>query len=151
MFRDQDPGLKSSLQERLYDAYSQMALFLHQQGKGEEAEGYYLKALALGRQEPAVSYNLGNLYRERGEWAKAEESYRFALQADAGWAKAHMGLALCAEAKKDWQAALSEWRLFLEKEPPSDLSGQVRERIEKISAALDRAGKKAEVMPIQQK
>jgi hypothetical protein len=32
--------------------------------------------------------------------------------------------------------ALSEWKLFVEKEPQSDLSGQVKERIEKISAAL---------------
>jgi hypothetical protein len=47
-----------------------------------------------------------------------------------------LGLALTAEARKDWQAALSEWKLFVEKEPQSDLSGQVKERIEKISAAL---------------
>jgi tetratricopeptide (TPR) repeat protein len=132
----QDSGLEGSLKERMSEAYSQSAMSLHQQGKAEEAEGHYLKALSLGRQDPALSYNLGNLYREKGELEKAEEAYRSSLQVDTGWAKAHLGLALTAEARKDWQAALSEWKLFVEKEPQSDLSGQVKERIEKISAAL---------------
>jgi tetratricopeptide (TPR) repeat protein len=129
------------------EAYSQVGLSLHGQGKASEAEGYYLKALALGRQQPALSYNLGNLYRERGELEKAEAAYRSALKADAGWTRAHMGLALVAEAQKNWPGALMEWKLYLEAQPQSDLAAQIRERIEKISSALNRAGKKVEVKP----
>jgi tetratricopeptide (TPR) repeat protein len=92
-------------------------------------------------------YNLGNLYREMGEPKKAEEAYRSSLKADSGWAKSHMGLALLAEARKDWQTALSEWKLFLEKDPQSDLAGQTRERIEKIASALERPEKKTGVKP----
>jgi hypothetical protein len=58
-----------------------------------------------------------------------------------------MGLALLAEARKDWQMALSEWRFFLEKDPQNDLAEQIRERFEKISSALERAEKKTEVKP----
>ena len=90
---------------------------------------------------------LGNLYREKGDLEKAEEAYRSSLKADARWAKAHMGLALLAEARKDWQMALSEWRFFLEKDPQNDLAEQIRERIEKISSALERPEKKAGVKP----
>jgi tetratricopeptide (TPR) repeat protein len=133
-----DPSLAKSLEDRLFEAYFQAGMSLHGQGKADEAEGYYLKALASGRQEPALSYNLGNLYRERGELGKAEEAYRSALKADAGWAKAHLGLALLAETRKDWQTALSEWGLYLEGEPQSEIASQVEERIAKISAALKR-------------
>jgi hypothetical protein len=52
-----------------------------------------------------------------------------------------------AEARKDWQTALSEWKLFLEKDPQSDLAGQTRERIEKISVALEQPGKKTGAKP----
>jgi tetratricopeptide (TPR) repeat protein len=143
----QNPELAKSLKDKLFRAHSQMALSLHEQGGLDRAEAHYLEALSLRGNEAALLYNLGNLYREKGDLEKAEEAYRSSLKADARWAKAHMGLALLAEARKDWQASLSEWRLFLEKDPQSDLARQIRERIEKISSALERAEKKAKVEP----
>jgi tetratricopeptide (TPR) repeat protein len=139
--------LANSLKDKLFRAHSQMALSLHEQGELDKAEAHYLEALSLRGNEAALLYDLGNLYREKGDLEKAEEAYRSSLKADARWAKAHMGLALLAEARKDWQASLSEWRLFLEKDPQSDLAGQIKERIEKISSALERAEKKAKVEP----
>ncbi|MFH0872388.1 MAG: tetratricopeptide repeat protein, partial [bacterium] len=137
-----DPNLSSNLMDVLFRAHSQMALSLHEQGKLDAAESHYLKALVLQGPESSLLCNLGNLYREKGELKKAEEAYRSALQASPGWAKAHMGLALLAETRKDWQTALYEWRLFLEQEPRSESAGQIRERIEKISSALNRAGER---------
>lgn len=144
---DRDPDLAKSLNDKLFRAHSQMALSFHEQGSLDKAQAHYLEALSLSGNEATLLYNLGNLYRERGDLEKAEEAYRSSLKADAGWAKAHMGLALLAEARKDWQTALSEWRLFLERDPQSDLAAQIRERIEKISSALERAKKNAKAEP----
>jgi len=130
--------LARTLKDRLFQAHVQMALSFHQQGRLDEAQVHYLKALSLRGSEAALLYNLGNLYRERGELGKAEEAYRSTLKADAGWAKAHLVLALLAEGRKDWQTALSEWGLYLEGEPQSEIASQVEERIAKISAALKR-------------
>jgi len=116
-----------------------LGLLYEEGGQLDDAEPHYLKALALRWQDPALLHNLGDLYREKGELERAEGSYRAALKADPGWAPAHLGLALLAEARKDWQVALREWRLFLEGKPQSDLADQVRGRIEKISRALSGA------------
>jgi tetratricopeptide (TPR) repeat protein len=69
----------------------------------QEAEGYYLAALAI-RPRAAVSYcAVGDALRRHNDFAEATEYYHQALQLDAGYARAHsdLGLTLQAQGRLD--------------------------------------------------
>jgi Flp pilus assembly protein TadD len=59
----------------------------------ERAIDEYVAAQNLNADQPSAQVNLGNLYAERGEAAKAEERYRTALEIDPGWTPAYVNLA----------------------------------------------------------
>jgi tetratricopeptide (TPR) repeat protein len=59
----------------------------------ERAIDEYVAVQKLNADQPSAQVNLGNLYAERGEGAKAEERYRTALELDPGWIPAYVNLA----------------------------------------------------------
>jgi tetratricopeptide (TPR) repeat protein len=59
----------------------------------ERAIDEYVAVQKLNADQPSAQVNLGNLYAERGEAAKAEERYRTALELDPGWIPAYVNLA----------------------------------------------------------
>ncbi len=59
----------------------------------ERAIDEYVAVQQLNADRPSAQVNLGNLYAERGEAAKAEERYRTALELDPGWIPAYVNLA----------------------------------------------------------
>lgn len=59
----------------------------------ERAIDEYVAVQKLNADQPSAQVNLGNLYAERGEAAKAERSYRTALELDPGWTPGYVNLA----------------------------------------------------------
>ncbi len=70
------------------------AVALADLGRPDEAERSYLKALDLEPLEYRGYYNLGNVYRERGELEKAESAYRSAIRIKPSHAQSHLNLGL---------------------------------------------------------
>src|SRR5262249_22617798 len=59
----------------------------------DRAVDEYVAVQTLNADQPSAQVNLGNIYAARGEVAKAEASYRTALELDPGWAPAYVNLA----------------------------------------------------------
>lgn len=62
-------------------------------GKSEEAETLYLRAIAADATVSSAHANLGVIYQSRGEYGKAEECFKTALSLDEGNAVKHNNLA----------------------------------------------------------
>uniref|UniRef100_T1JJZ4 dolichyl-phosphate-mannose--protein mannosyltransferase n=1 Tax=Strigamia maritima TaxID=126957 RepID=T1JJZ4_STRMM len=75
-------------------AYGNLANILSAQGKKEEAEWAYKKALSYRSNMADVHYNLGILLQEQKRYDEALQSYRLAIQFRPRMAMAHLNLGL---------------------------------------------------------
>ncbi|XP_076036055.1 protein O-mannosyl-transferase TMTC2-like isoform X2 [Oratosquilla oratoria] len=75
-------------------AYGNLANILSSQGKKEEAETAYKKALSYRANMADVHYNLGILYQEQKRYEEALHEYKLAIQFRPRMAMAHLNLGL---------------------------------------------------------
>lgn len=85
-----------------------------------KAEALLLEAIANGKDDVAKEngrFLLGGIYRDRGDFSKAEEQYNLILSKDAASAEAHYRLGLVAQVKGDPIRARAEWRKAVSIDP----------------------------------
>ncbi len=76
------------------EGYNKLGVILAQKGSLEDAEQYFLTALAKDRMHAPALTNLGNIYLERGELETAVKHYTLALSIDGEYAPAHRNLSV---------------------------------------------------------
>jgi tetratricopeptide (TPR) repeat protein len=90
-------------------------------GEPKKAEALLLEAVSPAVQDDVAVENgrfiLGEIYRSRGDLARAEEQYSLALAKDPASAEAHYRLGLVAQAKGDPLRARAEWRKSVSIDP----------------------------------
>lgn len=92
------------------DRLHQKALQLDLEEKMEEAIAAYLQAIAYDPEKAESHYNLGLIYKYRGEWQK---SFEFNLKANAlnpGDEATRWNLAIAATALRNWPVARRTWK-----------------------------------------
>lgn len=85
---------RSGIQINPPKAYGNLANILSAQGKKQEAEWAYKKALSYRSNMADVHYNLGILLQEMGRYEEALQSYKLAIQFRPRLAMAHLNLGL---------------------------------------------------------
>ena len=65
---------------------------LARQGKVDEAEAAYKALMVKAPSVPEIPLNLGYLYRQKKDWAAAEEAYKKALELRPNYSEANAGL-----------------------------------------------------------
>ena len=83
---------------------------LARQGKNDEAEAAYKALLVKAPTIPEIHLNLGYLYRQKKDWAAAEEAYKKALELRPNYSEANAGLLAVYQAsgQADKTAALAQ-------------------------------------------
>ena len=93
---------------------------LCRRGEPVKAEALLLEVLANGKDDLAKEngrFILGDIYRARGDLAKAEEQYALILRKDPSSAEAHYRLGLVYQAEGDPIKARAEWRKAVSIDP----------------------------------
>jgi tetratricopeptide (TPR) repeat protein len=96
-------------------------------GAPAKAEPLLREAIASGQDDVAAEngrFLLGDIFRERGDLAGAEEQYSLALQKDPESAEAHYRLGLVWQAEGDPIKARAEWRKAVSIDPMHAASRQ---------------------------
>jgi tetratricopeptide (TPR) repeat protein len=96
-------------------------------GEPVKAEGLLLELLASGKDDLAKEsgrFVLGEVYKARGDLAKAEEQYESILSKDPASAEAHYRLGLAYQAGGDPIKARAEWRKAVSIDPMHAASRQ---------------------------
>lgn len=135
-----DPGvdyglLEMQMVERAAGVH-EMGRFYLLQKKFVPATQYLEMAERENGASAAVHNDLGVAYLEAGDPAKvskAGEEFRHALAFDAMFAPAIFNLALFYEHTNDSAQAADEWRRYLDVDPQSDWSTEVRIRLKNLS------------------
>jgi tetratricopeptide (TPR) repeat protein len=79
------------------------------EGRLDEAEAGFLRAVDLGAENPALWFNLGLIYKFRHEWQPAVEANRRCLEMRPKQHEATWNLGVAATALRDWATARSAW------------------------------------------
>lgn len=74
--------------------YANLGIIYARDGRDNDAEKQYKKAIKLNKNNPLVYNQLGILYRESGRFRKAESAYKKALKLDESYANAHLNLGI---------------------------------------------------------
>ena len=95
----------------------QQAIASHKEGKIEEAEKSYKKAIELKPDLPEAHYNLGNTLKNLGRLDEAEKSYKKAIELKPDYAEAHNNLGNTLNYKGDLVAAIDSYKQALNIQP----------------------------------
>ncbi len=106
--------------------------------KFDEAEKYYLDAIAADPAYPLAQFNLGNLYDEQGRLQEAFEFYRRALSLNPHYADAHFNLALLCERTGDPLKAVHHWKAYLKLDGSGQWADIARRQLERLRQAVIR-------------
>jgi len=87
------------------DVSYKLAHLLLTLGRADECAAVVEDARRAGQLTPPLTTLLGDAYLKKGDAARAEESYKLALNADAGNPDALLGLALVSQVRGDAQSA----------------------------------------------
>ena len=89
-------------------------------GDNVKAEALLLEVIAKGKDELAKEngrFALGDIYKMRGDYARAEEQYALILAKDSSSAEAHYRLGLVSQLRGDPIKARAEWRKAVSIDP----------------------------------
>jgi Flp pilus assembly protein TadD len=98
-------------------AHNNLGLLLEQEGKLDEAEGHFRRALALKPGLARVHCNLGSLLADRGDFTAAMEHFHQALHIAPDYADAWYNLATAFARQGDWPQAIEHYRQALQRRP----------------------------------
>nr|WP_294942692.1 hypothetical protein [uncultured Mucilaginibacter sp.] len=90
----------------------QQAIDLEEQGYTEEAISIYHKVIKAAPDWATPYYNLGLIYKYRGEWQLSYANNLTALGMDADNEAARWNLGIAATALSDWRTARESWNHF---------------------------------------
>jgi len=82
---------------------------LSDEGKTSEAIEKYLEAIACDPEKAESYYNIGLIYKYRGEWEKSFELNQKANELDPQDEAARWNLAIAATALRNWKVARKKW------------------------------------------
>ncbi|MBV9912425.1 MAG: tetratricopeptide repeat protein, partial [Sinobacteraceae bacterium] len=99
------------------DGLQLMGTLRHMQGRMEEAEKFYRRAIAANPELPQAHFNLGNLLRGLGLFDEAVSSFREALRLKPNYAEAHVNLGLSLQSLGQPEAAEKALREGLRMQP----------------------------------
>lgn len=101
------------------EAHNALGAILAEKGRTDEAIREFMAALENPFYETPqyAAYNLANLYYREGNYKKAEEYYRQAIQFAPNYAKAHLELGRVLEAKGDKKGAYTEYEEAVQYNP----------------------------------
>jgi Flp pilus assembly protein TadD len=74
--------------------HANLGIVYYEQGKAEQAEAAFKRALELNDKRPEIYNRLGILYRSQGRFAEARQAYERALKRDQRYANAHLNLGI---------------------------------------------------------
>lgn len=92
------------------EGYNKVGVILAQTGQLEQAEKYFLRAIAQDRMHAPALTNLGNIYLERGETEQAIQHYLLALQSDPEYPPAHRNLGVAYRRQGKYSAFVSHFK-----------------------------------------
>jgi tetratricopeptide (TPR) repeat protein len=87
----------------------QQAQLLSDEGKDDEAIKLYHEAIDLDPGKSESFYNIGLIYKYRGDWQESFEWNRRANQLDPSDESSRWNLAIAATALRDWKVARQAW------------------------------------------
>ncbi len=107
-YAEAEKGLRQILESSPGDlrALSLLGIVLDSEGRFDEAEDAYGKAIRLAPESPALLNNIGNHYLARGKAKEARESFEKVLAVEPSHLNANLQLAQLAVGQKDFQLAL---------------------------------------------
>ncbi len=116
-------------QSRKPENYAQLAVILVQQGFGEEVINYYHQVFQQKPEGAKHYHNLGIILSQEGRLDDAIEMYRTAIKLNPGFHGFHYHLAQALIGKNDYQNAIAELLLCIDKNfqhyPSYDLIGDL--------------------------
>jgi len=117
------------------DAYYNYGIVLTEEGKLDEAEQVFRKALAIDPSYHAAHNNLGTLFEREGKLPEAAAEYRKALESNPGFRRAHFNLGRLLIKQHNYSEGIEQLRQTLtpvDEETPTYLYA--------LGAAYGRAG-----------
>jgi tetratricopeptide (TPR) repeat protein len=100
------------------EAYSNLGVVLHAEGKIDDAAAMYAKAIALSPENADAEYNLGRALVSRGEGDAAVRHYRRSLEIKPEDPVTHASLASLLASRHETIEAIGQYRKALEFDPP---------------------------------
>jgi tetratricopeptide (TPR) repeat protein len=129
----------------------QTALYFHQSGNFQQAEEYYLQALAADPNNPSANNLLGTLYYQSGDLAAAAPLVEKAIQAQPYFVEAHNLLGSIHHALGHYEKAIISYRKVLDYQPDYAMAhnnlGIALMDIGQFRAALDSYQRALEIQP----
>ncbi len=75
-------------------SHANLGIIYASDGRDDDAEKQYKKAIKLNKNNPVVYNQLGILHRQNGRFKKAESAYKKAIKLDENYANAHINLGI---------------------------------------------------------
>ncbi|HME05719.1 MAG TPA: tetratricopeptide repeat protein, partial [Bryobacteraceae bacterium] len=95
-------------------------------------EKQYRKALEVDANYALAHFNLGNLFDERNDRAKALFHYQAALRIHPNYADAHYNIALLYQSTNQPMKAVRHWKHYLKLDPNSNWAAIARRELERL-------------------
>ena len=114
------------------DQLSNYATLLKRQGNFERSEAILKTIITLKPDDPALHYNLGNLYTASNQFKKAKVAFSDAIKQDATLSKAFYNLALVEIQLKEPTEAKKHLQTYLQLEPNADNAAAVKEALAQL-------------------
>ena len=106
-----------------------LAMELEREGKTDEAINVYLKAIDIDPTWAVPCYNVGLMYKYRGDWRKSLIYNEKSAFLDPSDKPSVWNMAIAATALKDWKTARKTWRMFGIPLPIGDENSELRMEI----------------------
>jgi Tfp pilus assembly protein PilF len=128
-------ALKSCPPQRAVPLLNNLAFSLQLNSQIDEAEKVYLRALELDDTSFQVLNNIGNLYRQKGEFKTAEDYFDRCVVANPSFATAFNNQALCFIAQKKFLEAARSLDRALEIDPNLDSARSNKLKLAAVAAS----------------
>ena len=98
-------------------AHNNLGVVLEDQGKWDQAEAHYDRALQINPNHADAHINLANILTARGKWNPAMVHYQEALRLSPQSAAVHFNLGNLLTAREEWDEAVAQYQQALQLKP----------------------------------
>lgn len=135
--RDELAKLEADVKDKPDDADVRLKLGVlqYKNGKIDDAIATWTKAAELAPDNVDVRNYLGKALLEKKDYAKAEEQFKKVLEVDGNMATAYYNLAVTEEYLGQPQAALANYKKYIELNPMAPKLDEVKQRISTLEGA----------------
>ena len=92
-------------------------LTVRQNESWKEPTAFFVRTLKFAPDSPKIYYNLGNLYKNNGDYTKALECYKKAVAADAQYKRGYYNMGFVYAATGETEKAIESYKIVLEIDP----------------------------------